>query len=542
MPSSTLLPIEPITLSRSRLISGIEINQNQEPLNLTDSLIPTAFAFQTFHLSDQYLRASADGPPITGFQVCLNVSDIDTSVEYQFDYKLDDTQWVTIFTGTEVGSHAVGERIWFDIYFDKALPVTTPFLSRQFRFGIKTSAPWWYSLPNPLVGEGIYNAGGTQLGGGGSAMFRLLTASADTGTDFLGNGFRSVVKHNPAENVSTTTSNPNSQWLSKPNPSKFAVESLYFDLSDDHKNPTVVDRILLDPITPGVVFHVYYSSSGVPGTDDSSWNDRLWTPVLQTFKAERRQEHALPEPVVAKYIKIEFSHLQAQSYSAGTFQTPMRYDKHPKWVLEHFLGVTGDVTADPFVASQVNIGYDFLKLAYDYYLDDLRQEPNDTPDMVKIQQFLSDKTDVSDQLSSDTARRIKTNMDIYQSSIADVSRSQDSILATATASDISRSPTEIRRPAAANTTQVSSIDRSDLVQELQFPPMFFYIASRHIYRTVEATFKEDRAYFVGIRQIAFNRDHYSVAHDSPLYIESTGDMTNTWRSDFVGTDGTWRVY
>ncbi|MDB5280900.1 MAG: hypothetical protein JWR61_5855, partial [Ferruginibacter sp.] len=285
-----------------------------------------------------------------------------------------------------------------------------------------------------------------------------------------------------------------------------------------------------------VYFTVYYSSDGEPGVTDTDWETKLWTPIYKTFRMDRREEHALPEPVTARYMKVEFTHLQAMAYSPGTFSQPIRYRKHPKWVLDYFLARL-NTSEDPFVARQVKVVYDSLKIGYDYYLDDLHQKPADpnTVSTTNLISFLSDRSDVSDQIDPTTLGLLKVAMRPYTSQPANRTNEVDYLLAGSLVKTANY-PTEILNPATADTTQVSQLNRSSLVYEGDYPVMFFYIPSRHTYRVLEASFQEDRAYFVGVRELAFTRDHYTVASDTDTYVENLTDFTNALRNDFVSDD------
>jgi hypothetical protein len=93
--------------------------------------------------------------------------------------------------------------------------------------------------------------------------------------------------------------------------------------------------------------------------------------------------------------------------------------------------------------------------------------------------------------------------------------------------------TERINSATADTTQVSSLDREQLIVENNYPVMFFYLTCRHKYRELEAYFEDDKAYFVGVRELAFTREHYVQASDNAMYTENMGDFTNAWRNDFI---------
>ena len=303
---------------------------------------------------------------------------------------------------------------------------------------------------------------------------------------------------------------------------------------------SVIDRVLVDPITPGAYFSIYYSSEGDPGVSDQAWESKLWTRVPKTFRMERRETHVLPEPIKAKYLKFEFSNLQAQHYAPGNFQQPIRYKKHPKWVLDYFLAQLSLAQGNPFLSESVRVVYDALDLAYNYYLDDLGQEPQSTIDVnntatATVTNFLSSRTDVSDRIDAATLDKISLVMDGFRMHPA-LSVTTDSLLADYAKGTVSYNddyPVEQDRPSALNLPDVSSLNRDSVVIEQNFPVMFFFLTCRHAYREVEAKFSHDRAYFVGVRELAFLRDNYLTAYDATTYIEPNADTQNIERNEFI---------
>jgi hypothetical protein len=247
--------------------------------------------------------------------------------------------------------------------------------------------------------------------------FRILAGTADEGTDFIGNRYRSTVIKDDIDTTSTIDSgNADKAWMSKPNPSKFAVESTYFDISDYRGEPRTIDHILIDPLTPGVYFNVYFTNDGNIATNETEWEQKLWERVPNTFQMKQRFSHPMPQPITAKFIKIEYSHLQPKWYAPGNFQKPILYKKHPKWVLDYFLlqMATEQDTEDPFIARRIGVQYDALDLAYSYYLDDLSQDPTSPGDLAlyntntnDLSAFLRDRSATSDQIDIETFRRIR---------------------------------------------------------------------------------------------------------------------------------------
>jgi hypothetical protein len=406
----------------------------------------------------------------------------------------------------------------------------------------------WYSIPNPLpqFARGYQADGTTPLRRPGgtedlSFCFRILGLVADEGVDFLGNRYRSAVTTAGASSLSASAGSTNSMWLSEPCPSRFGLKSLYFDISTDDGSASVFDGVLIDPITPGVYCSIYYSNDGEPvqGSDavaEAAWDNKLWTRIPQTYRIAKRDNYLLPEPVTARYVKLEFSHLIARSYSPGTYQKPIAYKKHPKWVLDYFVARTA-ANNSQFIANRVGVVYDALDLAYNYYLDDIHQQPLDPipaqpTDRQAVQQFLATNNDRSDQVDPTTLNQIKLVMDQYRMAPAYQGKLDWLPTTYAQAETQVSYPTEGNRLGWPTITDVSSTNRDSVVFELDHPVMYFYLTCRHRYRELQATFEHDRAYFVGLREISFSRQRYTTAYDTPLYIEPAGDLLNIERNDF----------
>lgn len=420
------------------------------------------------------------------------------------------------------------------------------------------------SNPNPLETQGVMARDSALSpllidGEESSLMFRVLSGVADSGTDFLGNAYRSAIYFNEPDVLSFSSENQNKTWLSKPNPSRFAVESLYFDVTNDQGAAQVIDRVLIDPTTPGIYCNIYYSINGIAGTTEQEWNNKLWTRVPEVFHLERKETFALPIPILAKYIKIEFSHLQPRWYAPGMFTKPVLYKKHPKWVLDYFLArLAAEQTGeDHFPSREIELEYDLYDFAYNYYLDDMRQEPlsptelgMNEAEINELQAFLKQRSGLSDAVDTDTARRIQNQMFPYTRYLRGKS---DYLLSTFTfpAESFTQSgekrfgtdvPLERLQRLNFTSTDVSVLDRDRVVQEKGFPVMFYFVPCRHQYRELSADFTHDRAYFAGIQQVAFMRENYTADQDQDIYIEIAGDQQNVEQGDFISTGHVWSTY
>lgn len=511
--------------------------------------------------------------------------------------------WTEVGSGVATGSDLDGEKVWFTMYADEPIDINGGWITDKFRVGLrgrdsgakfKEAIPYdnkfvridgvsypaeivegtplhftstgeqlslfldplketvyasnefgvvslWATAPNPYGNRYIYlrdDAESIVVDGDDNLAlnFRILSGVAESGTDLLGNNYRSVVSVSDINNA--TASSQDSYWLSKPNPSKFGVESIYFDLTNLGRE-SVIDSILLDPITTGVHFNVYYSSEGEPATDDAAWERKLWTRLPQNFVTTQKTTHKLSRPITAKYVKVEFTNLQPRYYSPGDYQRPVIYKKHPKWVLDYFLLrlASENTSDDKFIGRNFKISYSAWDLAYNYYVDDTRSSA-DFPLEVEegVANFFAQRTDSSDEVDVQTLNKIETNLRPYARSLSSMS-GEISYLPSAYRSLAGQLVEDQNSYLPDLSNEVSTLDRDNLLYERGSSAMYFFITCRHKYRLAQATFDNDKGYFAGVNEIAFLRDRYGKTSDTNLYIESVGDNLNTRRNDFRNVDG-----
>lgn len=298
--------------------------------------------------------------------------------------------------------------------------------------------------------------------------------------------------------------------------------------------PVVIDSIILDPITPGVAFNVYYTNdltgSGESGEmTEEEWEQKLWIHVPQSYVTSVKTTYALPEPITAKFIKIEFSHLQARPYEPGDYQKPTQYKLFPDWVATPFLA---ELSLPAFTSKRVGVVYDALELGYKPLIEDLIQGPS-SPEHPTPTPSIAPPA--SNRVDPETLRRIETTLNTYLNPPA--ARANPLTLlgvrAATNAANAPSYPVEGEPQFRSNSTiAVSGLDRQAVVLDESTPVMFFWVTCRHEYKELRALFENDRAYFAGVKELAFLRSQFSVSADTELYIESGTDDTNTERSDF----------
>lgn len=526
--------------------SGVAVNQNA----ISTGSAAIGPVFQDFYLPANYVRgpeSTAQIPAISGIQLMMQTASINVIAYWGLDHFNAQGAWDNLMQNTLEQVPYASTILWAQMNSSVLIAVDPDWVSDRFRLWLVPAdgseiTDLYYASPNPLAALNVHaymneDGSGPILDSSSNQVslnFRVMSLSADSGTDILGNQFRSVVLPKVVEAVNPVAGDPNIQWMSRPNPSKFAVESLYAVMSTDLE-PVVVDSILFDPITPGMTFNVYYSSDGYPAQTTSDWDSKLWTRVPMVYTARKRDTYYLPRPVTACYFKIEMTNLQAQQYRTKVVQ-PVSYQRFPSWVLTYFLAQyeSGRLSEDYAIGGAVNVVFDLLDYAYSYTTEGIASGV-EMPMAVQLQQ----QADFQTQLTQDLSRVDLTTLQSISSLLLPFAQNptalgdSDSLLASVTSAasaviaTAQSYPQEVARPVYTPLAPyTSSRVRDPLMQQKQQPDMYFYVTCRHTYRQSTAKFTNDRAYFAGVRELAFLRDNYNIPHDSPVYWEVFGDGFN----------------
>lgn len=316
-------------------------------------------------------------------------------------------------------------------------------------------------------------------------------------------------------------------------------------------NSIVIDSVLVDPVTPNMAFNVYYSTDDTGNQDnmakmtDTDWESKLWTRVPEVYIATQRQEYVFPEPIVAKYVCVEFTNLQSQPYDPGAFQQAVTYKKFPTWVANFFIA---EMEMPSFITDQINVQYDALDFMYNYYLDDLHQAPA-TPTAVpkdavaQLTSYFNQQT-ATQGVDTSTLAKIQLVMNRFtqtpDNNVDPTSALGSFVQGLYTDSAAPNATIEASSLSPIDYSAVSSLMREPVVFEQTLPVMFFFLTCRHGYKELKATFDHNRAYFCGVNEISFLREDYTTQADTPIYIESGGDLQNARLNDFImSNDGSW---
>ena len=323
---------------------------------------------------------------------------------------------------------------------------------------------------------------------------------------------------------------PSCKWVNQSGRSG-SYELVEPELED---NAVVIDSIIVDPLVTGVAFNVYYTNdlngSEEPGEmTEEQWEQKIWVHVPQSYVTTVKTTYVLPEPITAKFVKIEFSHLQPRPYEPGNYQKPTGYKLFPDWVAAPFLA---ELTLPAFTAKRVGVVYDALELAYQPLIADLIQSPN-SPELPTPASTITPPA--ANRVDPGTLRRIELNLDTYTKPPA--ARADPTTLlgvrASFNANNQPSYPVEGQPEFKGNPTiAVSGLNRQAIVLDESIPVIFFWVTCRHEYKEANAIFENDRAYFAGLKELAFLRHQFSVEADNTLYIESGTDTTNSEVNDF----------
>jgi len=300
------------------------------------------------------------------------------------------------------------------------------------------------------------------------------------------------------------------------------------------EDAVTIDAIILNPMTPGVAFNVYYTND-LTGSDtgeeltEEQWEQKLWVHVPKTFVTSVKTTYVLPEPISAKFVKIEFSHLQPRPYEPGDYQSPTQYKLYPDWVATPFLA---EIATPEFTAKRVGVVFDALELAYQPVLADLLQGPSNPEHPTPTPTIAAP---AANQADPKTLRLIETTINTYTKPPAARQNATTllGIRANINSEQQTSYPVEGEPRFRGTPTQaVSGLDRQAIVTEESIPAMFFWVTCRHEYKELRALFEHDVAYFAGLKELFFVRNQYSTTSDTAHYVEAGTDDTNTERSDF----------
>jgi len=367
-------------------------------------------------------------------------------------------------------------------------------------------------------------------------VMRVWADVADEGRDVLGNSYRYGVRREKAQYVVDGTK---AGWMSDPKPSKDAVEALYFDVRDTdsdtgEKNLRLIDAIRISPRTPGVKMNVYYSRENLTGDKPQTtadWDYLLWVPASQySFSLRRNQVIDLPTPIRASYVKLEFTDLNPLPWRVPNFPPlpPKLYRRFPTWVEDQFNNSQlRNVVEDWWLRKSTPVQTRILNDIRDPILE-FEYKEKEFFSALALGQVQQDQiinqnlVSAQDRAVIDPTTGTKIFLqftDKFQRSLT-INVDQKSILGRAVVNryDPYLYRDQVERIARGvpvdSIPTVSSInDRiSESYSHVAQIPMRFNRTARHVYREELAEFNK-KAFFVGIDEVEFLRDNYTVKYN-----------------------------
>lgn len=377
--------------------------------------------------------------------------------------------------------------------------------------------------------------------------------------DNLGNYYKTSLNQYSIEDLFKTKKNK--YWKSQVNPDPFAVEAIYFDVRQENGDPSYIDEIFIDPLTPGCVMHFYYSNDDLMIDDFeinlSAWDNKLWNPIPRHYILSK-ESYQLPNTIYAKYIKIEFSKLSITPYNYPTTQEKIRYRLFPTWVEEiakTFATPIDFPTSDSNSYSEVMNS--FINLGIVTPETDKLTPETSTSILDYIKQNV--KTTVLDeyQIWKNPNPGTQNNPDsysinfypnfvdnLYQKSVIQTVQSRDvdskySILSSKGDSNEWQTETALLPKNLINLSLKN--DRTLIEQEKNWPDMWFMRKCRHAYKIVESPRTEKVGYYVGIKDVKFYKRDRTKLFDDRNYIINLSDESFVEKNEFSLNDWRWTL-
>lgn len=393
-------------------------------------------------------------------------------------------------------------------------------------------------------------------------VMRVWADVADEGRDVLGNSYRYGVRKEKAQYVVDGTK---AGWMSDPKPSKDAVEALYFDVRERNEDTgelglRLIDAIRIAPRTPGVKMNVYYTRENLNGdkpTTTAEWDYLLWAPASQySFKLRQNQIINLPAPIRASFVKLEFTDLNPLPWRVPNFPPlpPKLYRRFPTWVEEQFTNSQlRNVVEDWWLRKATPVQTQILNDIRDPVMEFEYKEREFFSALalgeVAQDQIINQKLVSAEErsvLDPTTGSKIYLHFaDKFKSSLL-ISVDQDTILGRAVINRYDPYLYQDQVEDIAGGLPVDSIptvssinDRiSESYSHVAQIPMRFNRTCRHVYREETGEFNK-KAFFVGIDEVEFLRDNYTVKFNATVINDVLHDDQlleyNSWQREETST-------
>ena len=547
-------------ITRNAGKDSLIVNGNYPVGYLADTNFPLSKPSKLFWASEEALPSMPENldidfgslRPINILQFEISQKPVDFSVSF-LDEATNEFEPVSYKTDlnnqTSVDYMSAGEYSWQNIalYFDnvETRKIRITFTRRTDPFPNKNSPafPWSIEVRNLKFAHIITTVGDFIV---------------NKGVDILGNSYETSLKEYSPER--SYDGSVNTYWQSQINPSRFGVESLYFDISNE-ENPSFIDEIYLDPFTPECLMHIYWSNEGDPSTNNEDWDNKLWTPVPRHYLLKRGNVK-LHETIRARYIKLEFTKLvpTPSRLPNSPVDLEVTYKMFPSWVESYVFQTQTIAPNDPLTETEIYKTVDPTAISIGLINPQMDKMTDETPRSIVDYIQNNRKTTVLSEY------QVWRNPDTNNSEIPDVGKTidlypniysnlyQQDLLSTVKVEQIDSAYNYIRtNQDRANwiaenpimpqilTTVATRANRARIVEEKNWPDMWFMRKCRHAYKVLRAKRAVDVGYSVAIREVIFYKRDKAVRSDSFNYVETLLDESTISINTFYQKDWKWGV-
>jgi hypothetical protein len=288
-----------------------------------------------------------------------------------------------------------------------------------------------------------------------------------------------------------------------------------------------------------------------------NWDYKLWNPINKNYRLQRGYLN-LPNPITAKYIKIEFSKLSPSPYE-GIYNPNLPeifFKAYPSWVVAYINDTYSQVTSLNQIKAET-VNYNLINTGI--------QKPNTTllsdPQPESILSYVKTlaKTDITQTAQTQYnnwlnyigTAAIQTPVNQSSQFYPNTLYKQDSLFNTVqNPNPLSQSYLESNPGIAENYSQETSLNsltvgpitaRTDqtIVAEKNYPDLWFPRICRHGYQVVQTPRTNQIAYNVAIQQIGFYKKDRSIPTNDSFYYETLSDISNAdpnYVNTFVQSD------
>jgi hypothetical protein len=279
-------------------------------------------------------------------------------------------------------------------------------------------------------------------------------------------------------------------------------------------------------------------------TSVDDWDYKLWNPINQHYRLQKGYLN-LPNPVTAKYVKLEFSKLSATPYESiyNPNLPEVQFKAYPSWVVAYINDTFSQITALNQIQAET-VSYDLINLGVQKPNQTLLSDPQPESLLAYIKSLTSADVTLTSQNQYNSwfnfagASDIQTPHNLTPQVYPNTLFQEDSLYHT------SQNPNALNQVyGAINTNAADTYSqevplnpapvgpitaRSDnsIVAEKNSPDLWFPRICRHGYQVVQTQRENKIAYDVAISKVGFYKKDRTVPNNDPFYFETLSDVSS----------------